>query len=448
MTGSIIVLGAVLASCIPTGKRSERVPVSPPAPRFDASVVPPARDASAPADRASVPEAPVDRATGPDDRSPDLLPGRCITPSRDSGFRNAGPAQVWVDPSTIAPAELAERLTRWLFRVDPPADVTARLAECSAVTVLHVRALAEQLIDDPRAEAGLQLFFSKWLQLDRLAGLAPDPSVFPLFGPAAAPGLAQAMASEVSKFGVHVARLGGPSFATLLTAPFSFVDGQLAPIYGLTGIAPGAPFALTVLPPDDERSGILTMPALLGIGMFPTRNSPPVRGRLVFDRLLCGFVPDPPPDLPPEVPAPAPGKTIRQTMEALLQPICRPCHALIDIGWAFEMFDAIGQHRTLDNGGPIDSRATLTWSDATVTSTRSVMNPRQLAQALLDSGQAADCFVDRLFANSLGLDEPIVDRLTSATTPALRHNFQQGNGNIRQLILDIASTADFHRQRR
>ena len=109
------------------------------------------------------------------------------------------------------------------------------------------------------------------------------------------------------------------------------------------------------------------------------------------------------------------------------------------------MFDGIGQRRTVDNGAPIDSLAHVTFADRT---SQPVANPRQLAQALLDSGRAADCFVDQLFGNALGQGGPIVDRLTSPTTPVLRRSFQQGNGNIRQLILDIACTADFHHQRR
>ena len=444
----MIVLGAGLWACVPTGNRSEPVAVpSSPLPAADASVTPKPRDAAAPVDRATPPPplpdvGPSVDATG---ASLDLAASRCIKPSRDTAFVSSGSSLVWVDPSKIAPAQLAAAMTRWLFRSDPAADVIARLADCPSVSLLQLRALAEELVDDPRADAGMQLFFSKWLQLAHVDTLTPDPAVFPAFSLLALPALRTAMVNEVTHFGSHVARLGGPSFATLLTASFSFVDGALAPIYGLPGVPGDAPALLRPLPPDGQRSGILTMPALLSIGMTLQRHSPPARGRFVLERLLCGGVPDPPPSLPPDVPAPLPGQSLRQTFERLFQPVCRPCHALVDSGWALEMFDAVGQRRTMDNGAAIDGAAILTFPDGT---SQPVANPRQLAQALLDSPAAANCFVDHLFANALGFDEPVVDRLTSATTPALRRDFQQNSGNIRQLFLDIVSTADFHHQRR
>ena len=37
------------------------------------------------------------------------------------------------------------------------------------------------------------------------------------------------------------------------------------------------------------------------------------------------------------------------------EPACRSCHVILDVGFAFEPFDAIGRHRTSDNGAPIDA---------------------------------------------------------------------------------------------
>jgi hypothetical protein len=48
----------------------------------------------------------------------------------------------------------------------------------------------------------------------------------------------------------------------------------------------------------EQRGGVLTQAAILTVSSYPTRTSPPVRGKWVLENLLGTPPPPPPPDVP------------------------------------------------------------------------------------------------------------------------------------------------------
>ena len=101
---------------------------------------------------------------------------------------------------------------------------------------------------------------------------------------------------------------------------------------------------------------------ILAVSSYPTRTSPPVRGKWVLENLLGAAPLPPPPDVPVLNEANL-GKTVslRQRMEQHRKdPSCAVCHNLMDpIGFGLESYDAVGAWRDNDGDVPIDTSGVL-----------------------------------------------------------------------------------------
>jgi hypothetical protein len=401
-------------------------------------------DATAPEVRPPRPDAAVPVVDVNPVNTVDMNTGPCLLPTPGAEFDPID-SLVWVDPDRLGAAAVVDRLVKWLFQSGPQPDVTARIAGCHPLRVGHVRALVDQLFIDPRAQVGLMAQFQTWLAPDGLQRLEPYAAGTPgpTGLPALPPELRASMLEEPGRFGLH-AVLTGTRFDQLMTGSYSLMDGRLAAHYGIAGLPPTAPFTVVPFAADAQRTGVLTMAAVTSVGLQADRHSPPIRGKLILERMLCSEIPPPPRDLPPKVDPPPPGMTLRQSLEASFVPLCIGCHQILGLGWALERFDAVGRLRDSDNGQPIDTHV----DQNLLYVPRGIDGARALGRALAESVEARNCFVDHMFGIALGFDRPLADRLESSTTPFLRTRFQKSGGSVRELLLDIATTADFHRQRR
>jgi hypothetical protein len=123
------------------------------------------------------------------------------------------------------------------------------------------------------------------------------------------------------------------------------------------------------------------------------------RAMWMLDHLVCTPIGPPPPDIdlsPVTVP---PNKTRRQTIEETVsEPACIGCHVLIDpLGFSLEHYDTFGDHRTTENGLPIDSAGT--WYGPGANLTFSSMD--DLAPQLLAQCETQACFTRHLFEYAL-----------------------------------------------
>lgn len=237
-----------------------------------------------------------------------------------------------------------------------------------------------------------------------MAGVQKDPLLFPTFNAA----LASDMAAETETFATSVTLDMNGSFAQLLTAPFSYLNESLAAVYGVSGIS-GSGLRLTQLPLD-KRAGLFTQPSFLTLHAHETEGSPVSRGLFITSRLFCAPLPAPPPGVNTTLPPIATNTTLRQRVEAATSdsPTCAACHRQLEIGYAFEHYDAIGQYRTVDNGLPIDAsiemyRGNLVAVDGAV----------ELAAALAHDPGAERCMSRNWLTYALGrsltmADEPTV----------------------------------------
>jgi Protein of unknown function (DUF1588)/Protein of unknown function (DUF1585) len=149
----------------------------------------------------------------------------------------------------------------------------------------------------------------------------------------------------------------------LLTADHTYLNERLARHYGISGVI-GPQFRRVTLA-QRERWGLLGKGAMLLRTSYGDRTSPVLRGAWIMDKLM-GTPPSPP---PPNVAtnldqkAGEQPKTVRERLEQHRdKAVCRQCHGVIDPpGLPMEMFDAIGQWRTLDReaNAPIDATSVL-----------------------------------------------------------------------------------------
>jgi hypothetical protein len=269
-------------------------------------------------------------------------------PAADGGtaILACGPAPLPVRTLAISAEQVADRLARFLRGDRADNDLIQRAT--AAATNADVVALARTLLDDGTAQPALERLLTGWLELDHVTTVTPDPEVASLVDA----DLRASMREETRRFMMDVLRTRGSTLATMLTAPFTYVNDRLSVLYGLP-----APVGWTRVATDPaQRAGLLTQASFLF-----TKPRATGRGAWLHDKLLCQQVPPSPPNtiFPPVMQGPT--ETYREAHERSLdQAVCAACHSVIDPpGFAFENYDPIGRYRATDHGKPIDSSGVL-----------------------------------------------------------------------------------------
>jgi hypothetical protein len=214
------------------------------------------------------------------------------------------------------------------------------------------------MLADPKASSLVSNFAMKWLNLDSLDSVKPDPVRFPDFTNQ----LRHDFITETEAFVSSIFQ-EDRSVVDLLTANHTFLNDRLARHYGIDGIA-GTQFRRVTLT-NPERFGLLGKAAVLMRTSYADRTSPVLRGAWVLDKLQGTPPTPPPPDTATDLSQKTgeQPKTVRARLEQHREKAsCRMCHGVIDpTGLALENFDAIGTWRTVDAQAraPIDASTVL-----------------------------------------------------------------------------------------
>ncbi|WP_206036037.1 DUF1592 domain-containing protein [Crateriforma spongiae] len=255
--------------------------------------------------------------------------------------------------------QIAARLSYLLWATMPDAELMALADSKRLHEPQTLKAQVYRMLDDPRSRALFDGFGAQWLGLTDLKTRAFDASKFPQMTDA----MRSAMYDEVRLFFEDVVR-NNHSVTRLIDSEYSFLNEDLAAIYGLPDAISG-PEMRRVSLPDRNRGGILGMPGVLAATSFPNRTSPVIRGVWVLQQVLGEQVPSAPPDVPEletQDQESVANLTLRERTELhRTDPVCANCHKLLDpIGFGLENFDAIGRWRDQDeNGRAIDSTGEL-----------------------------------------------------------------------------------------
>jgi hypothetical protein len=326
--------------------------------------------------------------------------------------------------------ELASRISYLLIGSMPDTELLSAAEQGLLSTPQQLLGQAQRLLDSERGARVVQNFYRQWTHLDKVGELKRSAASFT----DAIPGLLQ---RETETFVDQVIRKGDGQLATLLTAPFSFMNQELASYYGVDQPPMGDKFVRVELDPA-RYSGLLTHAGLMAQFAHDEQPSAVARGVFVREQLLCTELPSPPANVDATLPEPDPGATAREqlTQKTSAGP-CNGCHAAINpLGFAFEHFDQLGRHRTTDGDLAINSSGELTGTDVD----GPFVDHIGLAQQLSKSEMVRSCVVTNWFRYAHGREEAPSD---NCTTQQLTQAFSQSGGNIKQLILSITQTRAF-----
>ncbi len=254
--------------------------------------------------------------------------------------------------------EMASRLSYLITDGPPDAALMSAASSNQLVDPEIVRSHAQRLVDSPAARPALVRFFRDFMNIGRLDSLDKDHDMFPMLTET----LGVSMRVEIERMFESVVFEKEGDFRQLFTTRDTYVNGDLAPIYGLEGIE-GPDWVPVSLPADGKRGGLLTTAGFLAMNAHKTQTSPTHRGRFVRISLLCQDVPPPPPGVDTTLPEPGNGapQTLRERLAVHAEdPACAPCHNKMDpIGFGFENYDPVGAWRDLDNGLPVDAKSDI-----------------------------------------------------------------------------------------
>jgi hypothetical protein len=329
--------------------------------------------------------------------------------------------------------ELASRLS-FLFWQSGPDDALLEAARTGRlVTEADVEREARRMLTDPKADRVFN-FFEQWMDIDELSPLKRDVMVFP----GLSTNLAELLREEAHQFIQKTVLEGDGSYTALMTSNVTYLNGDLARHYGVSGITGTAWQRHTN--GSGLRGGLFMNTAALVSHDKQGRTSIVNRGMRVRTQLLCQTVPSPPDNVPLNL-QPISGEFSQadRLAQHRTDPSCSGCHTLLDpLGEPFENIDAVGRDRTRDEGGrPIRTSGEVHGSrdaDGAVTSGLHLM------QKLSASDEAKECMVTQLFRFGHGRQEEQTDLCSRQRT---LERFKNANWNVRELFVALTQTDDF-----
>ncbi len=327
--------------------------------------------------------------------------------------------------------ELATRLSYFLWNTTPD-DTLLDAADAHQLSQgTGFQTQVARLLASPRATTGARTFFGEYYRLAELDTLPQLPALYP----ANTATLGPAMREETMSFLSDLALTSDGDMRSLFDSPTTFVNAELAKLYGLPAVA-GTGFVKTTLPATGLRVGYLGQGSFLALNAHSDVTSATYRGKFIREMLMCQIVPPPPmnvPPLPMDTVVTGP-QTMRQklAMHRAVEP-CKTCHTLMDpIGLAYENFDAIGANRTMDAGQVIDASGDLDGM--------AFKNPRELATLLHNNPRVMDCLARNLYRYVMGHiegtgEEPAVTQLAQG--------FKDGQYHFSSLVNGVVKSAAF-----
>lgn len=338
------------------------------------------------------------------------------------------------DVTALDSWEVATRLSFLIWSSIPDDELFAAAAKGALGDAAAIEKQARRMLEDPRARDAVANFHAQWLGLSRIGTLNKDASIYPAYTPALRP----LWEKETLSFLDHVVFDDAKGdVRTMLTAPYSMMNAELAAFYGVTGPT-GADFERVSLDPQ-QRAGLLTQASLLAVNAKPNQSSPIHRGKFVREQLLCQPLHPPPNNVNIQPPLVDPQATTRDKFsQHSSDPGCAACHKLMDpIGFGFEHYDGIGQWRDLDHGLPVDATGELS---ATRDSDGAFDGAVALATRLGESAEVRECVATQWFRFGYGHGEEKADACAMAQ---LQEAFRAADYNVKELLVALTRTDAF-----
>ena len=253
------------------------------------------------------------------------------------------PQFLLLNRNDLTPEErFASKFSYFLESTLPDAALRESVARGELDSFVGIRNAVERSLQQSRAGPFQRAFPFAWLELNDINFMAPDPAHYHHYH---RKHVSEDMVNEALHFFRHAVDENIP-IPEFLSADYSFVNADLAQVYGLDDVASDSRFRKYTFT-DGRRGGLLGMGAFLTVTADSLSTSPIHRAIYVMENLL-GIVPTPPPaDVQISEPDVRQAKTIKEILEKHRSDTnCASCHQRIDpYGYAFENFDPAGAWR-------------------------------------------------------------------------------------------------------
>jgi len=335
--------------------------------------------------------------------------------------------------SRLTPFETATRLSYLLWASTPDPLLLDAAARGELQTKEQLAAQARRLLTDMRAREAVRNFYRQVFNLGRDALASQVAGGTGAFTAE----LADLMVKETDAFIDEATWKGPGDLRTLLTAPYTFANARLAQHYGITGVTGDALQKVSV--PASQRAGLLTQGSVLVSRSHTTNSNPVMRGKLIFERVLCGALMPPPPfvNIPPVDIPPVTATTRERFEQHLTDAACKACHRDMDpIGFAFEHFDQFGVWRDTDNGKPVDASGEIFTTDAKGTFNGAL----ELIARLAASQDVQNCYVNNWMMFALARQLAVED---GCSVQSLQSAFAAAKGSVPELLVALTQTDAF-----
>jgi len=327
----------------------------------------------------------------------------------------------------------AARLSYLMWDTTPDAELLKAAETNQLSTPAGLAGQVDRLMASPRLDTGMRAFFSDMLQLDTFDNVSKDSLLYPKWSVA----LAAAAREETLRTTIDLSLHDNGDMRDLMTTPKTYINRNLAAIYGVPFNFDGdwVPLAFA---PEDGRSGIVTQISMLSMFSHPGRSSPTERGVALMDIFLCEPTPTPPNNVDFSIVnnSDGPLKTVRERLMAhASNSVCASCHTHSDpIGLSLEGFDTIGRRRGTENGQAIDVSATIQG--------KSFVGAQGLGRFLHDNPRYPACVARKLYSYAKGVDSQDVE---PQEFKAANKAFSDSGYRMRSLLRSMAESEDFFR---
>ncbi|MFO1503776.1 MAG: DUF1592 domain-containing protein [Steroidobacteraceae bacterium] len=341
-------------------------------------------------------------------------------------------------PRALTDLELASRMSFFIWSSLPDDELLAVAAKGELSKPEVLKAQVHRMIRDPRGISLTRDFAFQWMNIAKMDTINPSQALFSYAS--GVYDVRPAFKKELELFVDSILR-EDRSVVDLLTANHTFINEQVAMVYGLTDIKGNGFRRITLT--DPNRFGLLGKGAVLMTTANPNCTAPVLRGVWIMERLLGTPPATPPPNVPDlndAVKGNKPTSVREKTEIHRHNKACASCHAIMDpLGFALENFDTVGTFHAVDpqTRQPVDTAATM--PDGT-----HLKGPSDLHAALAARGdQLVQIITEKLMMYAVGRhidyrDMPAVRSIVRAA--------KANNNSFESIVLGVVKSDAFRRR--
>jgi len=338
---------------------------------------------------------------------------------------------------TLNDFALSARMSFFMWSSLPDQELLDLAAKNELSQPQVLQAQVHRMLADPRAVSLTNDFAFQWLNIAKMDTISPARAQFSYASAQYDP--RPLFRKELQLFIDSIFR-SDRSVVDLLTADHTYLNEELALLYGMQDVKGGEFRRVTLT--DPNRFGLLGKGAVLMTTANPDRTAPVLRGAWIMERILGTPQATPPPNVPTLTAFVASKPTtVRERTEVHRRnPPCSGCHSIMDpLGFALENFDTVGEFRAID-----PQTHTLIDTAATMPDGTRMAGPADLHKALAARGQQlVQTITEKLMTYAIGRPMIYSDM---PTVRAIAREAAADNNRFEAIVLGVVNSDAFRKR--